>query len=101
MAKALAKTPKSDVTPEERELQTIIHAYGAERVLKVWQSRMDQLTRQRTPEYRAQQAEKQRERKLADQRKIEQLEAERRQLEAELARARGSESTETDEEHAA
>jgi hypothetical protein len=94
MAKALAKAIIRQ-TPEELELQSVITQYGAERVLKVWQSRMDQLTRQRSAEYRARQAEKQRERKLADKQRIE-------ALEAELARTRGVEATESnDEEHAA
>jgi hypothetical protein len=93
MAKALAKAIIRQ-TPEELELQSIITQYGAERVLKVWQSRMDQLTRQRSTEYRTRQAEKQRERKLADKQRIE-------ALEAELARTRGATPESAAEEHAA
>jgi hypothetical protein len=93
MAKALAKATVKQ-TPEELELQSVITQYGAPRVLKVWQSRMDQLNRQRSAEYRARQAEKQRERKLADKQRIE-------ALEAELARTRSAYPEAADEEHAA
>lgn len=84
------------MTAEEQELQELISEFSLRRVIKILRSRKKQLERQRTSEYRDQQAARTREAREADKRRILELE---RSL-AEL-RGRPRDFDEEEGEHAA